>query len=177
MGQFLTIAPGVILTPIITPVIEGLDKYCAAAGFHATVTSGLRDAEKQLNVIREYLTTKGLLLKYSDYYKWKATDIVNGQYVWQMAWSDLLHNGVIINPPIAAVCLMDSLRADGTNRRGSIIHETPHSHGTAFNIGGIAILPIVQKALAEKMPGLLDFLVERENNAIHIDCHSINSLR
>lgn len=178
MGKFLTINPGVILTPIIEPVIYLLDPYFEKANLKAVVTSGLRDAYKQLEVIRQYLKMKGLDTKYPDAMVCKPQEEVAGVYKWQMAWSNLLNVGVIINPPLAATCLMDSLRPNGTNRKGTLINQTPHARGTAFNIGaganGVADETIVlQKALNDKLPGLAGFLAERENNALHCDCYKV----
>ncbi len=169
-NKFLTVAQGVILTKSITPVIIALEPYFVKANVHAIVTSGLRDAEKQLQVIREYLHLKGLDHTYPDTMACKATDQELGVFKWQMAWSNLLHVGVIINPPIAAKCLMDSFRPNGTNRKGTIINQTPHARGTAFNIGGIVAVPVLDQALKDKVHGFIDYLTERENNATHCDC-------
>jgi hypothetical protein len=172
-NQFLLVAPQVTLTPIIEPVIIALDKYFAAANLHAVVTSGLRDAYKQLEVIRQYMRAKGVDKTYPLAMTCKPTDMANGNYVWQMAWSRLLNMGVIINPPLQAVCLLDSLRPNGTNRKGTPISQTPHARGTAFNIGGIAAVNVLNQALKEKLPGFASYLVERENNATHCDCYQV----
>jgi len=107
-------------------------------------------------------------------------DKANGLYVWQMAWSNLLNVGVIINPPYPAKVLMDYIR-NGVNRKGATINQTPHASGIAFNIGGGAngitdeAIP-VKDAADSKMPGLLNYLLERENNAIHCNCYAIKDV-
>lgn len=167
------------MTPIIEPVIYLLDPYFEKANLKALVTSGLRDAYKQLEVIRQYLKMKGLHTKYPAAMICKPQETLpGGEYIWQMAWSNLLNVGVIINPPLQAICLMDSKRPNGTNRKGTLINQTPHARGTAFNIGGgangiVDEMAVLQKALNDKLPGLAGFLAERENNALHCDCYKI----
>lgn len=177
-NKFLKVGSNVILTPIIDAVITKLDSYFEKCP--ATVTSGLRDAERQLKVIGSYLKSKGLISKYPDFDKWKPTDLDpnnKGQYIWQVAWSNLLNIGLIINPPLQAKCLSDYYR-NGKNLKGTIINQTPHARGTAFNIGGSSNGPsdeaqCLEKAVIEKVPGLVSYLLERENNAIHVNCRKI----
>lgn len=175
-NKWLVVNPGVVLTPTIEPVIIALDEYFGRHQLKAFVTSGLRDADDQLRVIRSYLVKKGLNTKYQNAMLCKVTDKESdGTYVWQMAWSNLLNVGVIINPPIAAKCLMNYVR-NGVNKKGSTIGQTPHASGTAFNVGGgnngiMDELAVLNEALKEKkIPGLKSFLAERENNALHVDC-------
>lgn len=169
-NKFLIVQSTVILTPIIEPVIIALDAYFERANLKALVTSGLRDANDQLRVIRGYLTKKGLAEKYESAMTCAVDAKENGEYVWQKAWSNLLNIGVIINPPYDAVCLMDY-----KNKKGQIIHQTPHARGTAFNIGGGGNgvddeAKVIQTALDDNLKGLVSFLKERENNAIHCNC-------
>lgn len=176
----LIVLASVVLTPAIDAAIVNMDEYFARLGLKGNVTSGLRDAERQLKVIRSYLTSKGLAGKYKDAMNCKATDkLPDGTYVWQMAWSNLLNIGVIINPPLQAKLLMDYIK-NNVNRKGAVFNQTPHASGLAFNIGGGAngitdeARP-VELAAKEKMPGLLNYLLERENNAIHCNCYAIKN--
>lgn len=174
---WLKVKPGVVLTPIIIPVIIGCDKYFE--GLPSWVTSGLRDAINQLTVIRQYLTKKGLDKVYPEAMICKVTDMIGNEYVWQRAWSNLLNAGVIINPPLRAKCLMET-KFDSKNRLGIYINQTPHAAGTAFNIGGggngvTDEAERMSRAQKAKVPGLKDFLVERENNAVHVNCSKIVS--
>ncbi len=176
-NQWLIVKPGVVLTPVIEPVIIALDKFFEQAKLKAYVTSGFRDAENQLEVIRGYLVKKGIAKQYPQAMAGRVDDFEFGEYSWQMAWSHLLNLGVIINPPVAAKCLMHTT-FDKVDRFGKVINQTPHAKGTAFNIGGggngVADEEAVLKiALATKIPGLGSFLVERENNAIHCNCIKI----
>ncbi len=181
-NKFLKVAPGVVLTPIIEPVIIELDKYFADAKKIAWVTSGLRDANMQLSIIRSYLERRKLRSDYEDAFGCQVQDTINWDskkvYAWQPGWSALLNEGVIINPPLKAECLFDYIR-NGKNKKGQFINPSPHFFGTAFDIGGGSMegitdeLPIVQKALKEKLPGLKNILAEHANNAIHCDCIAI----
>lgn len=173
--KFLVIQANVVLTPTIEPVIRALDPYFEAANLKAVVTSGLRDGADQLRIIRQYLTKKGLAEKYPQAMTCQLNDKHPAdQYAWQMAWSNLLHAGVIINPPLRARCLMDYFK-NGKNLKGVMFPPTSHARGTAFNIGGGGNgvsdeAVVVQKALDAKLPGLASFVIERENNAIHCNC-------
>lgn len=169
-NKWLTVGANVKLTPIIEPVIVGLEKYFEAAKLRAVVTSGLRDAIDQLRVIRSYMVRKGLDKKYPHAMLCKVDDMINNEYAWQMAWSHLLNLGVIINPPLAARTLMPY-----KGKTGVMINQTPHARGTAFNIGGGGNgvgdeAVVVAKALKDKLPGMKDFIIERENNALHVNC-------
>ncbi len=173
-NKYLKVAAGVILTPIIIPVICALDKYFE--GLPSWVTSGLRDANDQLRVIRGYLKKKQLDKLYPEAMICKVTDMISGQYAWQMAWSHLLNVGVIINPALEAKCLMHTT-FDARDRFNQVLHQTPHASGKAFNIGGggngvTDEAERMKRAQADKVKGLKDFLVERENNAVHVNCYA-----
>jgi len=177
-NKWLTVSPNVKLTPSITPVIIKLDKYFEEAKLKAIVTSGLRDANDQLRVIRQYLVLKGLDKKYPHAMAGNVDDFANDEYIWQMAWSNLLNIGVIINPPLKARCLMDYKNKNGVNLKGYEFRQTPHASGTAFNIGGGGNgisdeLVVIEKAAKDKTIGIVSFLAERENNALHINCKKI----
>jgi hypothetical protein len=175
-NKWLIVKENVVLTPIIEPVIVALDVYFQQHNLKAYVTSGLRDENDQLNVVRSYLTKKELHAKYPAAMTCQVDDKnPDGTYVWQMAWSNLLNVGVIINPPFKAVCLMNYVR-NGINKKGKTINQTPHAGGKAFNIGGggngiMDEVAVLNDAVKEKkIPGLKSFLQERENNALHVDC-------
>jgi hypothetical protein len=175
-NKWLIVQDSVILTPVIEPVIVALDEYFERHKLKAFVTSGLRDHNAQLRVVRNYLVRKGLDKVYPLAMTCKAEDKnPDGTYVWQMAWSNLLNVGVIINPPLRAQCLMNYIR-NGVNKKGQFINQTPHAAGKAFNVGGgsngiMDELAVLNEALKEKkIPGLKSFLAERENNALHVDC-------
>ena len=175
-NKWLIVKDNVVLTPIIEPVIIELDAYFEKHKLKAYVTSGLRDADDQLRVVRSYLKRKGLDSTYPDAMTCKVDErLSDGTYKWQRGWSALLNVGVIINPPFRAVCLMNYIR-NGVNKKGQWIGQTPHAGGTAFNVGGgsngiMDELAVLNDALKEKkIKGLKSFLAERENNALHVNC-------
>lgn len=176
-NKFLIVKPGVVLTPIIEPVIVAMDPVFEEANLKAFVTSGLRDAFDQLRIVKKYVRAKGL--EYPALFNMgEDPNVKLGEfYFWQMAWSHLLNIGIIINPPLAAMCLLDYWR-NGANKKGQIIKQTPHVTGKCFDIGGAGgedstindELPVVKKCFEMKIPGLVNYLPEHNNNAIHVDC-------
>lgn len=183
-NKWLKVNEGVVLTPIIEPVIISLDKEFEKAGQVAYVSSGLRNPLSQLNTIRKYLRVKGLDQKYPIAMACMVEERIDwggkNMYAWQPAWSKLLNLGVIINPPMRAEVLFDYYhpKDPNTNRKGRMINGSPHFRGTAFDIGGklgddVTIqdeLPIVMAAFKKGIPGMVNVLPEHNNNAIHIDC-------
>lgn len=170
-NKWLIVQPNVVLTPIIEPIIVKLDKYFEEAKLKAYVTSGLRSPIDQLRVIRGYLKKKGLDSKYPEAMTCELNDKhVDGTYVWQLGWSSLLNAGIIINPPLKAKVLMNYIR-NGVNKKGQVINQTPHSTGTALDIGGgangihdeLAVLTKAHKDLKFKQ-----LLAEHDNNCVHI---------
>lgn len=183
-NKFLIVREGVVLTPVIEPVIISLDDYFKQANCIAYVTSGLRTAEDQLRIIRNELIKRKLDIKYPDAISKGVNDkvIVGGKeyFAWQYAWSNLLNVGFIVNPPVPAICLMDYI-SNGTNKKGQLFNASPHITGTAFNVGGgvdgisgsvTNELAIIQKALDNKLKGLKSILQERNNNALHCNCYA-----
>lgn len=184
-NKFLKLKDGVILTPVIEPVIIALDPYFEKANCPARVTSGLRTADDQLRIIRNELVKRKLDAKYPDAISKGLNDkiVVLGQtvYAWQWGWSALLNVGFIVNPPISSICLMDYI-SGGVNRKGKLINTSPHIAGLAFNVGGgpdgisgtvTNELAVIQKALNDKLKGLKSFLAERNNNAVHVNCYKV----
>jgi hypothetical protein len=181
-NKFLIVKPGVVLTPIIEPVIIALEPYFEKANKISYVTSGKRNPESQLQIIRGYIEKKGLKDQYPEAFGKGVNDkITHPQYgsiyTWQLGWSKLLNIGVIINPPCSAACLLDYIR-DGVNKKGRIINGSPHFNGTAFDVGGgengvADETAILKEAMAAGVQGLTNILPERENNANHCDCKAI----
>lgn len=162
------IKPGVILNDIQRNKLQALD--VEFKGKPQTVTSGVRDAAAQIRIIRKYLVSNGLnktyplaMVCYID----EKDD--QGNYLWQMAWSNLLNIGVIINPPRAAVVLMDYLTGGG-NKKGQTIKRSPHMRGdetACFDLSGLSGLEIVKKLAAAQK--IRNYVIERKNNCLHID--------
>ncbi len=178
---FLTLAPGVVRTPETDKVIFSLDSRLAMRGLKARVTSIKRTPEDQLRIIRDYCVKRGVANEFPEIL---YTRPVTGRderpgystpiFYWQEAWSRLLSIGIIISPPLAAICLFDYFGKDGVNRKGKAIPPSPHFFGKAFDIGGGPNgigdeLSFIKAAASDPAVGIKKYTVERENNAIHID--------
>jgi len=176
-NKWLILKPNVILTEHIDPVIHALDEYFEAANLKAYVTSGLRNSEDQLRIIRTELTRRGLAGEYQDAFEPISNKIqYEGEevYSWQPSWSKLLSLGFVCNPPYSAKCLMDYFRPGSiSNSKGRVIGQSPHTSGRAFDIGGGPDglgneLRVMESAMG-KVKGLKGFLLERNQNCLHID--------
>lgn len=179
-NKWLIVRPHVILTEQIDPVILALDENFKKANLRSYVTSGLRKPEDQLRIIQGELTRRGLAQHYQE-----AFDLITGKtkyegvevYNWQVGWSKLLSVGFIVNPPYAAKCLTDYYRPGSSeNKKGQFIGQSPHTKGTAFDIGGGQDgldneLAIVRSA---KIAGLKGYLLERNQNCLHVDCFDLD---
>lgn len=168
--KYIVIKPGVVLNDRIRTKLQQLD--AEFKGKPQTVTSGVRDAADQIRIIRKYLVKKGLNKVYPEAMTCGIDDkyeFESGNYVWQKAWSHLLNIGVIVNPPRAAVVLMDYIRGGG-NKKGQTIQPSPHMRGdetACFDLSGLSGLEIAKRLAAEQK--IRGYVPERENNCLHID--------
>ena len=176
-NKFLTVGKqsGVRLTPIIEPVIIALDKYFESDNLKASVTSGERTSGDQLRIIRNYAEKYGVSKEFPEILTCGVLDRDETKlFKWQKAWSKLLNIGIIVNPPLPAVCLFDYIR-NGVNKKGQQIGASPHYYGKAFDIGGgfdhdpTNELEVIKKAMG-KVKGLKGYLLERKQNCLHVDC-------
>lgn len=180
-NKFLIVKVGVRLTVDIIPVIIALDQYFEEANLKAYVTSGERNSQDQLDIIRLYCKRYAVDKEFPEIKNCNVSDKIDFGgvkiFAWQRAWSRLLNIGVIVNPPLPAICLFDYIR-NGVNKKGTEIGYSPHWYGKAFDIGGGLDHDItneqivIEKAFQEKkIPGFKGFLPERKNNALHCDCY------
>jgi hypothetical protein len=162
----LIVHKGIVLNADLDGVLSDIDSYWE--GRKEKVTSAIRTIDDQLRIIRDYMVDHGLDKKYPD----AMTCDVRAKfpnmnfYKWQMPWSTLLNIGVIINPPIAAKCLLDYWK-NGVNKKDTLIGQSPHTKGKSFDISGLDSLDIIKRLLADKK--IKGYLIERKNNCIHID--------
>lgn len=168
----LTIRPKVKLNGPLSKVVWDLAPYTGEVVVE--ITSGLRGPDEQLRLIGWYAMQREVKFPEFDVHNLYGKKTIDGQdlYTWQRTWSRLLHLGVIINPPFAAVCLEDSYRPNGMNRNGVSIPGSPHSLGTAFDISGSGGMEAIGRVLGQAKDGgvaIKDWLVERENNAVHVN--------
>lgn len=178
-NKFLILCEGIVRTSITDSVISKLDKYFEQSELHAKVTSILRTQEKQLEIIQSYLIRYKLDGEYQDTMTCHVEDYHTNDknekiYAWQLAWSKLLNIGIIINPPVKAVVLLDYIK-QGVNKKGEFIPESNHFSGKAFDIGGGSDISeelyVVSDAMKkDKLLGIKNYVVERQNNCLHINC-------
>lgn len=178
--------PNLVLTLVIDAALVELDPFFEGCKTYAT--SGLRDAYSQLRIIRNFLKQQNISNLYP-----KVMDVnlkpqemeydgvlKENIYVWQWAWSHLLNKKIIINPPLAAICLMDYFGIDGKgpNKKGQLIPQTNHANGLAVNLGGGGNgiddeLACMKKAQAAKVKCLATHgepvVAERGQNALHLN--------
>lgn len=188
---WLSVRESVILNALLEKSIKAIRPYFEKAKLKAFVTSGIRTPAQQLSTICDYVKNKSIATLFKEYVDGIVTkmkvderipspsDIVlefklKEIYWWQRAWSRLLNLGIIINPPLDAMCLMDSMRPNGTNRKGVIILQTPHSKGTCFDVGGgkdgtpSNEYNVLLVAKRDSKTSIKSILIEYANNCVHI---------
>lgn len=181
-NKWLMLRSGVRLTEHIDPVIHALDIFFEAAGIKSYVTSGLRTPADQLRIIQNALVNHRLGDEYESAFgdigkkmRYEGKEI----YLWQLGWSKLLNLGFIVNPPYDAEVLFDYVRPGSTeNRKGKIIYQSPHTRGVAFDIGGgpngLNDELRVIKSAEGKIKALRGYLLERNNNCLHVDVRPVD---
>ena len=179
-NKFLTVRKGVVLTENIDPVIAALDIYFQNANLKAVVTSGFRSPEDQLRIIRSAVINHRLADEFPGVFDDIGKKVQYGGeeiYSRQLGWSKLLNPNFIVNPPYDAKVLFDYVRPGSKeNKKGKMIYQSPHTRGTAFDIGGgpdgldneLAVIK------AANVKGLKGYLLERNNNCLHVDCRFID---
>jgi hypothetical protein len=180
-NKYLIVNVGVRLTPVMIPVILGMEVFFEEEGVIAHITSGERTSQDQLDIIVKYAKRYDVDKEFPEILTCGIYDTIEINdnkrlFTWQRPWSRLLNKNVIINPPRPAICLFDYWR-NGINKKGSLIGLSPHFYGMAYDIGGgtdhdiTNELKCVKRAFESKtIPGFKGYLPERNNNCIHIDC-------
>ena len=175
MPMPLTKRPTVVSNGHIDIVLNELEEYMNRtpewANFNIEITSAVRTVYTQLVIIETYANKKGI--RFAEFVSGDPDAMVTidrkKYYAWQRTWSKLLNVGIIINPCYDAECLHDYI-VNGVNKKGSIIKQSTHMQGSAFDISGNAGLDnlkrLIEGAMKDKI-GISSFLVERKNNALH----------
>jgi hypothetical protein len=184
-NKFLTAHPTFkpVITDVMVDSIRALDPCYAAHNAHAYVTSGLRDQEHQLTIIKNYAHLKALDSEFPNILKIGLHDELNfnGEIVfsWQVPWSRLLEMGEMISPPISAKCLFDYKHpTKGWIKAGTIRTASEHFCDTdvhPFDIGGgsdlkTSIIIVTEARQMGLLPEVIEAFIEHENNALHIRC-------
>lgn len=194
VNPYLAVDFDVILTkPIVDSIVAARGYYEADGILGTSVSSGYRSPDHQVQVIINYLKRKNLYTLYPEIdlgvkngwaagYKIPITLVVSGQklsevYWWQRAWSYELSDALklIINPAYEAMCLFHSTRDNGSDRMGSILSQTNHASGKAYDIGGgvdhdpTNEYNIQMKAKADPACNIKDVVLEHNNDCVHTD--------
>jgi hypothetical protein len=164
-------------------VIEKIDLAC---GDHRiTVTRGHSTPQEQFEILSrfggdhgcfspEFLPDGPLDLKIN-------IPPIGLVYHWQRTWSRLLHLGVVVNPPLPAICLDDYTRPSGEKMQGKLVHESTHISGQAngcwpidfsAKVNGVVNFELVRDILATAQAasaGIKEIKVEHGNGCVHID--------
>lgn len=163
-----------ITTEIIEKVLTQLEALDDPFELH--ITSGLRDEYKQLELIGRYAKNHGIIFPEfsisNPSKKIWVKEFNKELYSWQRTWSKLLNIGIIINPPLDAICLYDYI-SDGVNKKGQIIKQTPHARGKCFDVSGKPDIDKVQSHIEKAQArgvDIKDWRIERKQNVIHVDC-------
>ncbi len=181
-NKFLKVKRGVMLNEVIEPVIAYLDFEFEAGRVYGLVTRGESGAEEQLEIIRDYAATYGIQEEFPEIISSRVMEKMNYDdkkiYTWQRAWSRLLHQGIIISPPMRAVCLFDYLLPSGENMKGKEMGISQHFFGKAFDIESpsclVKVMEVLSIAIEKKLPGLKSFSQERAGGCLHINCEKVN---
>ena len=188
-NKWLIVMPNVILTPTIDNGACKLDEHFEKFNSVRYITSGLRDAIKQLDIIIAYAKAYDIpvnFVKEDVNVKLLSSD----NYVWQDVWSKLRVKGLIINPPYLASCLYDHIKNGQLIKAGTIIPATPHSRGDCFDMSAwrgnqteneaksvddeAKIIQVAMDLDAEI--GILSYVIERVNNCLHVNLKPLNNV-
>lgn len=172
-NHFLMVNGNVILTPLLENVICELEPWFSEAGLPVHVTSGLRTAERQLEIIIDKAKELGIDHEFPSILT-ATLDDVNS---WVFAWGRELQANQMVNPPQSQKAPFDYVRSDGTPRKaGTLIEMSGHQLGQDFDIGQDIfrlkeITDVLDKALADNaIFDLKGYLAESGNHAVHVDC-------
>lgn len=174
-SDIIQVADGVTHSRIADNFVIHIQPFLAAAGQHGLVTSMKRAAADQYRIIYQYGISRGLF-KASDctlaefparpyQYEGQAT------FFWVWVWSTLLEMGLLIAPPVGPTAILL-----GT-RRGQIRNPSTHIRGLALDFKGTDVAPTIEAAVktSPEIAALVErVLVERENDATHIDLKEVS---
>jgi len=189
MNNWLRIRTGTILTPVMQQVIDAFEPHFRDSQHIAYVTSGKRSPEDQLNIIKKYAHLNSVDIEFPNIMTAKLNEQITFvhqmRYSWQPAWSRLLQNGIMINPPLDATNLFAYEHPiKGHIMIGTMIKASEHfctGDVHPFDVGGSTNsirdeLVIVKEIFDEgKIKEFIGYLAEHGNNSIHCRCKELKS--
>lgn len=178
-NKYLTVRPGVVLTPTLEDTICLLDPWFENHNLKAIVTSGVRTYDEQLRIIKQRALACGLGAEHPDlaHADLNTPIMFDGKLIpmWQLVWSEALVRGQMVNPPTPTACLFPYTKPDGGKRAaGNIVPTSPHQRERAFDIGGgnslDSVVVVVSEAFISKtIPTLAGYLKEPAQGCCHCD--------
>ena len=174
-NKYLTLRGSIDLTETIDEVIFALDE--SFSNYPAEVTSGLRTAGHQLELIQQKCSNHGISKDFPSILN-ATVDNVDS---WLKPWGKLLTIGEMINPPVPARAPFDYTKPGGEKRNaGNLIGISNHMQGHAFDIGlhnqktgkmlDLQQLVMIIGEAAKTLGLIAGYLPEPVNGALHIDC-------
>lgn len=172
--KHLTVAGGVVLNDLLTTTICTLDDEFEIVDVRAMVTSGIRTAQKQLDIIVDKSKRHGIDKDFPEI----LIATVDNVESWINAWGKLLVLQDVVNPPLPAKAPFDYVRPDGQKRNaGNFIDISNHMKAHSFDIARAdldIITGIIQVTIdMKRCPTIKGYLKEPVNHAVHIDCQEI----
>jgi len=189
----ITIREGVILDENQRKVLKNIEPF--TTGLDLEVTRGHDTPRGQLNTIAKYAKRNGVHFPEFDAGIADLEEIVDIPTVgrvmtWQRTWSKLLNIGVIINPPLPAVCLFPYMRPTGEQMQGKVIDQSPHIKKVpsaeeikagkfdpcaidfSTKVNGVSSISLTAKILnkaKDSGAGIRVVKLEPKNGCVHID--------
>lgn len=154
---FITISSNVIMNAAIDRVVHELDSYFRQANLKVRLTSAVRTAEQQLNIIKNAARKYKVDQKYPSI----KTATVDNKESWIDTWDELLNRkGYIVNPPKPVTSRISGRPYD----------ISPHMKGEAFDLSGADLdrIASVVQSYCQQGGAIRQILIERVNNAVHV---------
>ena len=166
------ILTGAVLDDHQKRVVYRIQEHTVPAGVTLTVTRGHSSPGAQLKYIERLAREHNCL--FSEFVPGNLHDqtrIWRGGkelqvYLWQQSWSALLMKGIVVNPPLAAVCLEHYIRPTSEDMFMKIMYASPH----------IKELPTAEQIKdGDFVPCPIDFSarIDRGTNAERVDLNGV----
>lgn len=155
----LEMRPNVQFTSELATFAQGLSDYLSRTHYHATVTSAFRSGDRQLEIIKDEVSRRGMMGRFAGL----ASATLSDKNAWMPAWQWLHACRVPVNPP-----------ADYISNEGNLVSGSLHLKGMAMdlvapNMTGLsyAILKYANN-YAPRTGGLHITAIVREARCVHL---------
>jgi hypothetical protein len=121
LGAAIAVRPGVVLTNDLSDFANNLSSFFSAHHLQATITSGVRSGDHQLDIIKEKIARAHMLRAFPNLENATVADV----NIWTPAWQWLKSRRIPVNPP-----------ANFINGEGNEIGASLHTKGLAIDLIG-----------------------------------------